>query len=396
MFVSGERAQFTSIGLRDQGDRRLFFTHRAGTMARHERPTTMTVSLGVYCETLAPRELDRPDVLGLLGEFRVTLGHAVRFTETSGAFDPDRVRPYLELGDKIRAAGGGLFVWPLLPKLLGYWWNERNLDAADRLANALLEGIRRHGVAPDGVVLDMEPPWNQAAAVLFPGPGPASRAVSLARYFLENRNPRRFAWSVGRLREIVARLRGTGLAVSSAVIPFLIADLIHEGNLLQDYLETPVFPLPFDGYNAMFYNSYLPIAAAALVPPGAAARCLFEYMRELATLFGDRAWVTLGSTWEGVIPGNAGLAYDRADQLVGDVAAAKAAGIGSLWLFCLEGVLYADQGLTRRREQLDSKAFFSVLRDTPAAEPAAHTGWSRRRRVLEWVTRDRRPWAYGW
>lgn len=356
----------------------------------------MTVSLGVYCETLAPRELDRPDVLALLGELGVTLAHAVRFTETGADFDPARVADHLTLGQKVREAGGGFFLWPLLPKLLGYWWNERNLDAGDRLADALLRGIDDAGIRPDGIVLDIEPPWTQMADVVFPGPSAWRRATSFVRYFLENRNPRRYAWSVERLRGIVARLRGAGLTVSSAVFPLLIADLVNDGNLLQDYLEMPVFPVPFDGYNAMFYNSYLPVAAAALLPPGSAPRFLFEYARELIDAGGDRAWVTLGSTWEGVIPGNEGLAYTRADQLTADVAAAKAAGIKTLWLYCLEGVLFADQALAERRNPRDAAAFFRVLRDTPAVEPAPHQGWARRRRAMEWVTRDRKRGAYGW
>jgi hypothetical protein len=356
----------------------------------------MAVELGVYCETLAPEELAEPRFLDLVAEFRLTLGHALVFNDAGGAFSPDHAARHLELAAKVRAAGGRYGIWPLLPKSMGYWPNERNIHEFDRLADTLLASFERYGHTPELIVIDPETPWQQMAAVFFPGPPPWSRALSLAKMLLGNRNPRRFAWATARLREIVGRFQQAGCEVSSAAFPFLIGDLINDGHALQDYLEMPVFPVPFDGFNAMFYNSYLPTAAAPLLPPGSAPRFLFEYAGELAARYGDRAWVTLGSTWEGVIPGNAGHIYRAPVELTDDVAAAKAAGIQTLWLYCLEGVLFSDHALTARRKTSESAGFFSVLRDTPSAEPAQHAGWAARRRLFERLTRDRLRWAYGW
>jgi len=346
------------------------------------------VNLGVYCETIAPADLARGDVLNVLGDFGVTLGLALRFEEPDGRFVPRRVAPYLELREKLAAKGAQLCLWPLMPKPFGYWINERNLDVTDRLVDALLEGFHLYGARPEWVVIDVETPWPQMAAVFFPGPPSWRRALSGMRYFFENRNPRRFAWAAARLGEIVTRLQGEGLGVSSAVFPFLAADLAVRGCKLQDYLEMPVFPVPFDAYNVMFYNSYLPHAAAPVLPKEAAARCLYEYGELLVRELGPKAWVTLGSTWEGVIPGNEGLAYHRAEQLAPDVAAARAAGVETLWLYCLEGVLYEDQALTRRRPAAERRAFFDVLTRTEPAAPPPHPRWSRNRRIMEWLLRD--------
>lgn len=351
-------------------------------------------NLGVYCETLSPAELSRPDILELLGRHRVTLGHAIRFEEKDGRFAPDRVAPYLELAERLREAGGKYAFWPLLPKSMGYWINERNIDAVERMTDALLEGCRRWGAKPDLVVADVETPWQQMEQVFFAGPPPWRKAISFLKYMLINRNPRRFAWATARLSEIVRRLQAELAPVSCAVFPFLVADLVNDGNALQDYLEMPVFPVPFDAYNVMFYNSYIPAAVPMLVPPDAASRFLFEYAGELAQRRPGKAWVTLGSTWEGVLPGNEGKVYTRPEQLADDVAAAKAAGIEHLWLYCLEGVLYADQKLTEKRTPKQARAFFEVLQNTEPRRPPVHPIWSSRRPIMERLLKDRFKKSY--
>ncbi|GEM_PF-2706895 len=354
------------------------------------------MKFGVYCETLSPRELSQADVVELLGRHRLTLGHALRFPEDDGRFASERLAEHLALAQALREAGATYCLWPLLPKSLGYWINERNVDATARMVETILEGCVKFGGKPDWLVVDVETPWTQMEAAFFPGPPWYARALSFAKLFLANRNPRRFAWASRRLGEIVRTLQGEGVRVSSAVFPFLIADLIHDGHTLQDYLEMPVFSVPFDAYNAMFYNSYLPTAVPLVVPPGSAQRVLYEYAGELARRVGERAWITLGSTWEGVIPGNEGKSFDRAGLFAPDVAAAKAAGIETLWLYCLEGVLFADRELTARRPLADSEAFFTVLEETPAAVPPPDARWTRNRAILERLLRDRLHRAYGW
>jgi len=354
------------------------------------------VNLGIYCETISPRELSAPDVLKLLGRFRATLGHALIFADVDAGFDPDRVQPHLELAAKLREAGGRYGLWPLLPKPLGYWVNERNLDAVERMVDALLEGGRRFGAHPDLLIIDMETPWTQMEAVGLPGRPAWRRAASLLRYLFENRKPKRYAAAVRRLSNIVRRWQAEASPVSAAVTPFLVADLINDGHTLQDYLETPVWPVPFDGYNTMFYNSYLPQMTPVLVDESSAQRFLFEYASTLKTRLQDKAWVTLGSTWEGVIPGNAGKVFNRPEHYAADVAAAKAAGVETIWLYCLEGVLFADHAKTVRRKPKESAAFFEVIRDTEPARPPVHAKLSRNLDVFHWLLKDRRRASYGW
>ena len=347
------------------------------------------MNLGIYCETLSPALLDDPGILDLLGSHEVTLACAVRFAEEDGCFDPGRIASYLELGEKLKERGGRMALWPLLPKSKGYWINEKNLGYASRMADALCEGCRRFGAKPDLVIADVETPWPQMESVFLPVGPAALKPFSAVKMYLQNRSPRRFSWAVKRLSEIVSRLRAEIAPVSAATFGLLVADLVQNGHMLQDFLEMPIFPVQFDAYNVMFYNSYLPHAVPFIMPPPSAPRALYEYMSECVSRFSQKAWVTLGSTWEGVIPGNEGKSYTHPSQLEADAAAAKAAGVENIWLYCLEGVLYSDQKLTQRRSIEESDAFFKVLLETPAKEPAPHPAWARGRKVLEFAVTDR-------
>ncbi len=347
------------------------------------------MNLGIYSETLSAAVLGDPGILDMLGSRGVTLACAVRFAAEDGCFDPMRVAPWLELGEKLKARGGRMALWPLLPKSFGYWINEKNLDYADRMADALCEGCRIFGAKPDLIAADVETPWRQMESVFLPTGPAALKPFAAVKMYLQNRSPRRFSRAVKRLTQIVSRMRAEIAPVSAATFGLLVADLVQDGYMLQDFLEMPIFPVDFDAYNIMFYNSYLPHAAPFIMPPDSAPRALYEYMSEASSRFSQKAWITLGSTWEGVIPGNEGKSYSHPKQLAPDVAAAKAAGAQSIWLYCLEGVLFEDQKLTRRRGVKESDAFFKTVVDTPAREPAPHPAWKRGRRLLELATNDK-------
>ena len=354
------------------------------------------MDLGVYSETLSPKEIEKADIVPLLGSLGVTLAQAVPFRNEDCDFDPDQVLPYLELGCRLREYGGRYALWPLLPKVHGYWINERNLDAVDAMADALLEGAHRFGAAPDLLVADVETPWQQMEKAFLPGSSLPDRIGTLIRMYAGNRNPKRFATSVHRLTRIVRRLRQGLAPVSAAVFPFLIADLMNDGHMLQDLLEMPVFPVPFDAYNVMFYNSYIPALAPFLLPKDGADRALYEYMSALTARIGPKTWITLGSTYEGVLPGTEGMVYTAPADMVRDIGAAKAAGVDTIWIYCLEGILFSNIKQARRRTTRESRAFFETILDTPAKRPHPHPGWTLRRTILERVVKDRRKGSYDW
>lgn len=353
-------------------------------------------NLGVYCEILTPKDLSAPDIIQLLGEFNVTLGHGIVFSEIDGDSSRKKLASYLELADKLRQTGSALALWPLLPKSMGYWINERNLDKFDRLADFLLESFAHFGVKPDLIIADIETPWSQLASTFMPGPRLWEKVLNILLMYIGNRNPARFAWSVSKLSKIVDRLQAQGAPVSCAVFPLLVADLCAKGDMLQDVLEMPVFRVPFSILNLMFYNSYVPKEVPLFIPPGSQQRALYEYAKEMKNNFGKKAWLTIGSTWEGVIPGNEGKAYNSPEDILPDIGAAKAAGIDNLWLYCLEGVLFSDHALSNRRSISQSREFFSLMKNSPPKTPLPHPGWTRGRNILETLVKDRYKSLYHW
>ncbi len=354
------------------------------------------VDIGVYCEILSPTDLSSPEILDLLGKYKVTVGQGVLFYDQMGNFNFRRLFNCLELADRLQEVGVSLALWPLLPKSMGYWINERNLDQFDRLTDSLLEGFHRFGNKPELIIADIETPWNQLASTFMPGPRLWEKILNILMMYIGNRNPTRFAWSVSRLTEIVNKLHHEDILVSCAVFPLLVADLCTKGDMLQDVLEMPVFKVPFAKLNLMFYNSYISKEAPIFIPPGSEQRALYEYGFEMRHHFGENGWLTIGSTWEGVVPGNEGKAYRAPEDLIPDIMAAKAAGIENLWLYCLEGVLFSDQDLSKRRPLSESEQFFSNMKNIQAQIPLEHPGWKRGRNILETLVKDRYKRFYHW
>ena len=59
-------------------------------------------------------------------------------------------------------------------------------------------------------------------------------------------------------------------------------------------------------------------------------------------------------------------------------------------------MLYNDRKLTQKRNIAESARFFEAIVETPAKEPEPHPGWSRSRRIMERLGRDRFKGSYGW
>ncbi len=326
------------------------------------------MQLGVYNETLSPGQLMALGAPGLLGEFQAALGLAV-FLPTQ----PPPKRGVGTWGDLLALAhalhqhGAKLVLWPLVEKENGYWIHEGNVALAHQRLNGLLDLFERHRAPLHGVVLDLETPWETAHAI----PRLLGRGDLLGawRLLASHRQPARFGQAVAALEDWRLALKTRGLSTWAAIIPFCAEELETGGVWLQDMLETPCFSNPWDHPNLMLYNSYLPHHVPLLRLGGAAQRLVYEYGLLLRRHAGEGAAITLGSTWEGVIAGNKGLHFHHPRQLAPDVAAARAAGVRHLWLYCLEGVLFQDQALRRPRLPDEQRAWLSVLRDTPAAVP---------------------------
>lgn len=274
--------------------------------------------LRVWVEFLRPKELETH--LDLLARHGVSPCLAVK------GWSPD-------LADLLKGcAERGLepALWPLLPLERGYFPNERNLADFERLVRELTESAARAGAGPAWMAVDIEPPLDRGLEMVR---GPPLRRLSRAlRWPLETLRPERFEEARSHLDRRVRDLHREGWKVLCAAAPLLLDQ--PEGSAgLEDLLETPVFGVEWDRVSFMLYSSMLP----GLGGPRGNPAFVHSYAREARRRLGDRAAVSLGVCGRGVLEMETLMAGPGV--LARDVGAARAAGVGDIALYNLEGAL---------------------------------------------------------
>ena len=259
----------------------------------------------MWCETLAFADIG--PVLPLLARTGVELILAVRPWQLGA------------LGDVLaRAAAAGVYVaaWPMLADADGRWASVASAPAWIAFTDELLA---RAGVPVAEVVLDLEPPIAQLAALKNLRPAWTARAG--------------FSAASAQLTAAIARWRPR--RITTAVMPFVAAEIA--GDWLQRLLGTPVSALPVDRHSVMAYTSLYEGWSRGLVSRRRAELLLAATARLARARFGTRAALSLGAVGVGAFGDEP--AYREPAELARDVAIARRAGITELSLFELGGVV---------------------------------------------------------
>lgn len=313
----------------------------------------------MWSEELPLDEVARPDLLAALHARDVDLLVAVRPWTLAGT-------PRLVAA--CREAGVRVGLWPMLGDAEGRWANAENVERFAGFACEVAERLSGEGLAPDEMVVDLEPPiWAVRRWVerLRPAPAVAARKLDAGERF----------------RQLVEGLGGMGLSVTAAVVPLVLADEeADEGRAgWQRLLGTPVDGVGFERVEVMLYTSLLEGYSRGMITRAAACALLHALALRAKDRFGSRTSVALGAVSTGAL-GHEPV-YRSVDELAHDVSIARAAGIDSLSLFDLAGVV--------RRPPVER--WLDAFVETPAGlEPPRS---SRRARAAWWLIRRAGAWA---
>lgn len=274
----------------------------------------------IWCEMLPYEALRTPRTLGLLKRFDI---------------DPIvAVRPW-DLGDLARTvgalanAGVRVALWPMMADADGRWANACNAHAFVAFARHVVDSCDAARVPLAEVAFDLEP------------------AIADAEALLDHTTPRRIfrtvqrhhgAFASGRrvLLDGVLEMRARGLDVSCALVPPVLFDRGRESDTWQRALGTPAH-LPWSHASVMAYTSMLEGWSRGLVSRRGARWLLGAICRGAKARFGTTAGISLGAVGTGAFEREP--VYRDARELADDVAIARGAGIDTVTLFDLAGVL---------------------------------------------------------
>lgn len=251
-------------------------------------------------------------------------------------------------------AGIALGLWPMLDDADGRWGSTFNAvrysDFVLRVAELATPGMT--------MALDLEPPIHLVRRALR---GDGSALTDLLRAGSRDAGLRV-------LRDLTEELRARGLQLLAAVPPLVLGDG-KSTPAWQWLMGTPFAELSFDVLSVMSYTSLLEGYSGGLVPRGAALSLHAQTSNKARLLWPAQASISLGVVGDGALGDE--RPYRGVDELIEDVAIARACGVDDLGLFDLSGVL----------RQRQPEAWLDAFANTDAS--AALPPLRRRARLLE-------------
>lgn len=289
----------------------------ATTGCVNEPPT----ELGVWSEFLPYEEVNGH--LGTLAEFDVDLYLAVRPTD----LDSDEFWNSVEAA---KTAGVPVRHWLQLPEQ-GVWLNEQSIAAFSEFALELLVAAGDHDIPVNWIVFDLEPDFAYAEALWAAAEG--GELEELAGLLAWHRDPETYALSLAALGALIEELHARNVEVMAVTLPWTIDDLFDSDADIQDAFDTPLADVPWDQVSVMVYRPVF----AQLLGVGMSPGYVRSYALSTRAVFGPNAQVAIGNiSTPGVFtpPG-----YTDPLDVRLDVGAARSAGIGSISLFSLDGMV---------------------------------------------------------
>jgi hypothetical protein len=278
--------------------------------------------LGVWSEFLAPAEVRTH--IPTLSQFDAELHLAVRPQDLN-----DELWALLR---EAAAAGVGVRPWLQLPEH-GVWLNEQNISEFGEFARRFLLRAADNDIAVDWLIFDLEPGLAYAEALR--SVAASGDFEALLQLLGTHRDVEGFEVASLGLRELVDELHARDVRVMVATLPWTIDDLGDSDADLQDVFDTPLADVPWDQVCVMVYRPVFAELFGVPLSPGYVA----SYARSAQMVFGADTQVAIGniSTPGLLVP--PGYTDPVAMRL--DVSAALSAGLDSVSVFSLDGMVVA-------------------------------------------------------
>ncbi|MCZ6682816.1 MAG: hypothetical protein O7B26_06500 [Planctomycetota bacterium] len=248
------------------------------------------------------------------------------------------VRPD-DLNDALRAflvdaesAGVAVRPWLQLPEM-GIWLNEDNAAEFRAFSGLFLDWADANGIAVEWLIYDIEPAFDYAVALAQAASNGEIGAV--IELVLSHRDPARYRAALATMQDMVGDVHARGVRAMAVTLPWIIDDLSDGDPDIQDLFDTPFADIPWDEISVILYRETFEAFFGLPLSPGFVAR----YAESIHRRYGEDAQVAIGTiSGPGLLtaPG-----YTDPFDVSLDVSAARSAGIRSVSLFSLDGMILA-------------------------------------------------------
>ncbi|MCQ1530618.1 hypothetical protein [Lutispora saccharofermentans] len=281
----------------------------------------------IWCEFAKPLEVCSDHILDIFKKHDVTLNYRLDYGEDSSEF-----YKMLEIYNK---SGIPVSIWATLSDDMGYWVNEQNAQKFFDYIKALLSRIESKGLKIKGLCIDMESPLEDIRRIGSPR-NKLEPIIAYGRMLTSNLNKSRFKKSTDIFTDAACYIREKGLEGYATCIRHSYYDLRFGSELMQNALEIPVFKVPWDKYNLMYYatmirnemKKYKKVNVDYLI---------YHQVSYLKRILNDKLAVSVGVTNIGKL-GNEPY-YECMDDFEKDIGILKECGVEDFSLFSLDGIM---------------------------------------------------------
>ncbi len=204
---------------------------------------------------------------------------------------------------------------------------ESNIEAFEKEIHTILDYAESINDAVKTVVFNIEtgPPVDH----LFQEAAAKRDLKQLARLAIEQIDRDTFLKSTEHYEVVAQRVRARGYEVQITTFALLLDDFADGDTDLQDVFNIPMEGISWDTRSFCAYSTEYGHLGAFPVTP----YFVYSYARTARERYGDNTWIAVG------LIRNNERGYKTPDELAADIAAAKAAGIRKIDLFCFSGML---------------------------------------------------------
>jgi hypothetical protein len=226
-------------------------------------------------------------------------------------------------------------IWATLNDEMVYWVNEVNVDKFGDYVHKIVDILDNRGLKIYGLCIDMEPPYNLVMKLYDPR-NFLDKLVFFSTVATKNLNMKRYIHAKERFMEIGEFLKSRGLESYVPAARETYYDVKCGTDFIQNALETPVYDMPWDKYNLMYYattmrkqmNKYNNNDIDYLIYSE------IEFLREK---FGSRLSVSAGLTNIGKLGSEP--YYENMEDFYRDIGVLKACKVDDISIFSLDGIL---------------------------------------------------------
>lgn len=285
------------------------------------------MKIRIWCEFASPLDVCRDYIIELFKKNDVTLNYRLDY----GKDDED----FYNMIEQYNNNGVPISIWATLSDDMGYWINESNAYHFYDYVKNLLEKIEKRDLKISGVCIDMETPLHDIRRISTPK-NRFDPIIAYGKMLTANLSKARYNKSSEILADLAKYIREKGLEGYATCIRHGYYDLRFDTELMQNALEIPIFKIPWDKYNLMYYatmmrnemKKYKKVNVDYLI---------YHQVSYLSKILGDKLAVSIGLTNIGKL-GNEPY-YESMEEFEKDMGIFKECGVEDFSLFSLDGIM---------------------------------------------------------